>query len=411
LPPVHLLLPTGAVVVMAMVAPCGAVEPEALLDVTPNPAAVGETVTFDASRSDDTSRYTEYDWDLDGDGDFERETGLLDRTTTSYSTPGVRTVAVKVVNPKSFAWIGGFNVDVDSERLPVLGFDTPPSPGEPANQPPTASFVIKPNPQNTDLPVEFDASTSSDPDGSIVRYRWDLDGDGTLETDTGASSSVSDGPYDGHPNSSEPRQYNITLEVTDNGGDTNTTARLLVIDDSAGSPSASAAAQRLDLRGAARFSVSLGGKQLRRGLELLNGRRYTITGVVSRGRLRTGNLPSPLSDVRRAGWLGRTNFSLNLRTDRRRASGIGVLSFGDRGHLCTSFAMTAKGNRPATGRLLVTGGSGELRNIRGGARFKGTVRRGKPPVAAGRIKLEEGRPRPMGRDCRRLLRTFKPIKG
>jgi PKD domain len=408
---VHPLRPTATLVaVLTQVGgSCGAaVEPEAVLDLAPNPAVVGATVNFDASRSGETNdRYTEYKWDLDGDGDFERDTDQVAQTTASYATPGERTVALKVVNPKSWAWLGGFNVDIDTKQLRV--FDDPGSPATPENQPPTASFVMSPNPQNTDLPVEFDASSSSDPDGSIVRYRWDLDGDGTLETDTGSSPAASDGPYDGLPGSSDPRQYTITLEVTDNGGDTNTTARVLVIDDSVGSPSASAA-QRLDLRGAPRFSVRLGGKRLRPGVELLNGDRYTVTGAMSRGRLRTGGLPGPLKGVRRAGWLGRMNFSLNLRRDRWRTSGIGVLSFGDRGALCTSFDMSAKRNRAAAGRLRVTGGSRELRTIRGGARFRGTIKRGRP-IAAGRIKLEEGRPRSMGRDCRRLLRSFKQVKG
>jgi PKD domain len=409
---VHPILPTGALVaVLTQVGgSCGAaVEPEAVLDLAPNPAVVGATVSFDASRSGETNdRYTRYAWDLDGDGHFERDTDRVAQTTASYSTPGERTVALKVVNPKSWAFLGGFNVDIDTRQLKV--FDDPGSPATAANQPPTASFLIKPNPALTDETVEFDASSSSDPDGSIVRYRWDLDDDGTLETDTGSSSAASHRPYPGTPNSSQPRMYTITLEVTDNGGDTNTTTRQLVIDDLRDSPSVSAAAQRLDLRGAPRFSVRLGGKQLRRGTELLSGRRYTVTGAVSRGRLRIGALPSPLSGVRRAGWLGHMNFSLNLRRDRWRTSGIGVLSFGDRGALCTSFDMSAKRNRAAAGRLRVTGGSRELRTIRGGARFRGTIRRGRP-VAAGRIKLEEGRPRSMGRDCRRLLRSFKPTQG
>jgi PKD domain len=405
---VHPFVPTATLVAVLSQwgGACGAaVEPEAVLDLAPNPAVVGATVSFDASRSGETNRrYTEYKWDLDGDGDFERDTDQTERTTASYSTPGERTVALKVVNPKSWAWLGGFNVDIDTKQLKV--FDDPGSPATAENQPPTASFEIKPNPALTDETVEFDASSSSDPDGSIVRHRWDLDGDGTLETDTGSTPAASHGPYEGDPDSIDPRPYTITLEVTDNGGDTNTTARVLVIDDRRDSPSASAAAQRLDLRGAPRFSVRLGGKQLRRGTELLSGDRYTVTGAVSRGRLRTGNLPGPLSGVRRAGWLGRMNFSLNLRRDRWRTSGIGVLSFGNRGALCTSFDMSAKRNRAAAGRLRVTGGSRELRTIRGGARFKGTIRRGRP-LAAGRIKLEEGRPRSMGRDCRRLLRSVK----
>jgi hypothetical protein len=38
--------------------------------------------------------------------------------------------------------------------------------------------------------VTFNGSTSSDPDGSIVKYEWDLDGNGSYETDGGASPLV-----------------------------------------------------------------------------------------------------------------------------------------------------------------------------------------------------------------------------
>ena len=35
--------------------------------------------------------------------------------------------------------------------------------------------------------MTFDASASADPDGTIAKYEWDLDGNGTYETDTGTT--------------------------------------------------------------------------------------------------------------------------------------------------------------------------------------------------------------------------------
>ena len=70
--------------------------------------------------------------------------------------------------------------------------------------------------------VMFDASASYDPDGTIVLYEWDWDGDGTYEetntvpTGMGAQYTL-------------PGTYNVGLRVTDNDGLTDTTNLLVTI--------------------------------------------------------------------------------------------------------------------------------------------------------------------------------------
>ncbi|MET0603852.1 MAG: hypothetical protein ABW167_17845 [Baekduia sp.] len=57
--------------------------------------------------------------------------------------------------------------------------------------PPVASLIASTPTPLTAESVQFDASGSTDPPaGTIVRYQWDLDGDGAFETDTGSVPTV-----------------------------------------------------------------------------------------------------------------------------------------------------------------------------------------------------------------------------
>jgi PKD repeat protein len=84
--------------------------------------------------------------------------------------------------------------------------------GSPSNAKPTASFIVTPDNGYAPLQVQLDASASSDPDGQIVEYRWDLGNGGTA---TGRQATL---VY------SDPNQYTISLTVVDNDGATSQTA-------------------------------------------------------------------------------------------------------------------------------------------------------------------------------------------
>ncbi len=58
--------------------------------------------------------------------------------------------------------------------------------------------------------VTLDASGSKDPDGTIEHYRWDLDGDGSMEVDGGTK------PILGH--AFKPGVRHVAVQVTDNNG-------------------------------------------------------------------------------------------------------------------------------------------------------------------------------------------------
>jgi len=59
----------------------------------------------------------------------------------------------------------------------------------PPNQRPVAKLKA-PKKAKAGKAIKLDASGSSDPDGQVVSYAWDLDGDGTMETDGGSSPTL-----------------------------------------------------------------------------------------------------------------------------------------------------------------------------------------------------------------------------
>jgi len=94
-----------------------------------------------------------------------------------------------------------------------------------ANLAPTASFVYSPTAPTTGSVVAFGAGTSSDPDGSIVLYEWDYDGDGITDaTGMTVNRAFSSGTY------------SIRLTVTDNDGASDTQIRSLVVTSTPNQP-------------------------------------------------------------------------------------------------------------------------------------------------------------------------------
>ncbi|WP_144900800.1 PKD domain-containing protein [Halobellus captivus] len=95
----------------------------------------------------------------------------------------------------------------------------------PANEDPTASFGFSPADPETGETVTFDASGSSDADGSIVSYEWDLDGDGTV--DAAGSSPTTTNTY------AAAGDYDVELTVTDDDGATDTATETVTVGEPA----------------------------------------------------------------------------------------------------------------------------------------------------------------------------------
>ncbi len=124
-------------------------------------AVVGEGLTFTSDSTDDNGIASQA-WDMDGDGTFER-TGT--QQSTSFGTTGPHKVSLRVTD--------------------ILGAVSTTSLTVRVHRPPTALITTQPPAPVVNLPTTLDGSRSSD-DGSIAKYEWDLNGDGTFETSTGA---------------------------------------------------------------------------------------------------------------------------------------------------------------------------------------------------------------------------------
>jgi hypothetical protein len=165
--------------------------PVASLQMTPSPAKPGQTVSIDASKSSySKGTIARYEWDLDGNGSYERTTSTPS-VTASYATAQTVNVGLRVVDGN-----GGWDYTTQPLRI--------------GNFPPEARLSATPSPALSSQTVTLDASKSTD-QGSIVDYRWDLNGDGVYETDTGANPKVT-------TSFSSVGVHPVGVQVTDSGG-------------------------------------------------------------------------------------------------------------------------------------------------------------------------------------------------
>jgi len=167
------------------VAPIDNTLPNPVVDV-PEEATVGTELFFDGSASDDPDgSIVTWRWTF-GDGG----TASTSTATHTYTTPGTYSVALTVTDD-----LGGSAVAVSSVKidpLPNL------APNADAGGPYTGAVGV---------PVAFDGSGSSDPDGTIVSWRWTF---GDL------SESTEENP--GHTYAAAGT-YQVVLTVTDDRGD------------------------------------------------------------------------------------------------------------------------------------------------------------------------------------------------
>ncbi len=174
--------------------------PVASFTADSNPTTVGAVVTFNASASyDPDGRIISYAWEF---GDLTRGNNQV--TSHSYTSANTYNVTLTVTDNESFTATAYVHV--------VVG------PAPPGPQWPVARFAY-PSPVDPGIPVTFNASTSSDSDGTIESYAWDFGdssptGSGVIETHTYAVRGI----------------YTVTLNVTDNTSLSSIATHQVVVD-------------------------------------------------------------------------------------------------------------------------------------------------------------------------------------
>jgi len=197
------------------------ISPTAVVTAEPLTVRPNEAVVFDASGSfDPQSLPLAFRWDF-GDG----ATGAGEQTTHSYSQPGLKTVTLKATNTEGR--FGEAKIDVI-----VL------------NNKPRAAFTVAPSSGSAPLKVILSAAGSSDTETPAQRliFQWDF-GDGKTENDQAAAGAqfqtiehtfqrMADDPPGTPGRLCTPASqctFTIKLTVTDEGGQTDSTTRSILV--------------------------------------------------------------------------------------------------------------------------------------------------------------------------------------
>ncbi|GGO90610.1 hypothetical protein GCM10011584_22800 [Nocardioides phosphati] len=168
--------------------------PVAKATATPNPAHIGQQVTFDGTGSTDADGDAlTYAWTFPDDS-----TATTATTTHTFSTLGTQHVTLEVTDTHGVSHTTAVDVVV-------------------ANQAPVAKATATPNPAHPGQQVTFDATGSTDADGDALTYAWTFPDGSTASTATTT-----------HTFSTLGTQH-VTLEVTDTHSASHTTTVDVVV--------------------------------------------------------------------------------------------------------------------------------------------------------------------------------------
>jgi hypothetical protein len=155
----------------------------------------------------------------------------------TYAQPGDYKIVVTLgdpANPNTPQQITA-SAHVVAPQEPPPGEQPPAPQPQPQNEPPVAQIAAEASTVRAGTPLAFDASKSTDSDGSIIAYAFDLDGNGSFETDCGSSPSAV-GSY------GTAGTVRVGVRVTDSAGAASVTTATLAVTGKAPSKGSGASA-------------------------------------------------------------------------------------------------------------------------------------------------------------------------
>jgi PKD repeat protein len=163
-------------------------------------------VNFDASGSTvEGGTVIAYYWDFNDDGIYETPTGAVSTATHTFTSTGEKHVHMG---------IEGSTGDTATTEIVIS-----------VTVPPVARLKLNTVLREVPITLTLDATGSTDADGDVVRYFWDMDGDGIFELDAGPLAQR-ELQFDA------AGTYSVGVKVADNLGATgSTTLQFTLTDD------------------------------------------------------------------------------------------------------------------------------------------------------------------------------------
>ncbi|MCF8027334.1 MAG: PKD domain-containing protein [Desulfobacteraceae bacterium] len=149
-------------------------------------------VHFTTNGEDPNGTVEEYRWDFESDGQWDTYDTVAKNYTHTYQSPGTYNATLRVTSSTGREASKSIEIAV-------------------ANNPPAAEASVVPSNGEIPLTVSLEGS-ATDPDGSIVLYEWDFDGDGVFDWSSKENGNT-EYTYD------EEGVYNAVFRATDDTGD------------------------------------------------------------------------------------------------------------------------------------------------------------------------------------------------